>query len=75
MNMKSLLGTANKWIGKGKGFIVGNISSSSEDSQQTQSSEENNLKDNASKNTKNTTNTQPQKNPIPNKPPKRRIKK
>ena len=56
---------------KRKGFIVGNISSSSEDSQQTQSSEENNLKDNASKNTKNTTNTQPQKNPIPNKPPQK----
>ena len=69
--MKSLLGTANKWIGKGKGFIFGNISSSSEDSQQTQSSEENNLKDNASKNAKNTTNTQPQKNPIPNKPPQK----
>ena len=65
MNMKSLnnlFGTANKGIGKLKGFIFGNISSSSEDSQQTQSSEENNTKENTSQNSKNNANAQPQKN-------------
>ena len=74
MNMKSLnnlFGTANKGIGKLKGFIFGNISSSSEDSQQTQSSEENNTKENTSQNSKNNANAQPQKNSAPLKSPQK----
>ena len=69
-SLNNLFGTANKGIGKLKGFIFGNTSSS-EDSQQTQSSEENNTKENTSQNSKNTANAQPQKNTAPLKSPQK----
>ena len=47
--MKSLFGTANKGIGKLKGFIWGNTSN--EESQETQSSEENQSKENITSST------------------------
>ena len=71
MNMKSLLGTANKGIGRLKGFIFGN-NSSTEESNSTQSSQETQPKENSPQPTNSISNsTQNQKNPIQEKSPQK----
>ena len=62
--MKNLLGTANKGIGKLKGFIFGGGSSSEEPSQ-VNSSQENPSQEAASPQTTSSSNSQSQKNPSP----------
>ena len=69
--MKNLLGTANKGIGRLKGFIFGN-DSSTEESNQTQSSQEPQQKENSPQPTNSAQNTiQNKNNPIQEKSPQK----
>ena len=70
MNMKSLFGTANKGIGKLKGFIFGG-NSSTEESNPPQSSPEPQPKENSPQPKTTTANTQNQNNPVQEKSPQK----